>query len=94
MGRFGPSKDEVWRQLSQEIGAEFVEGGSWKGNKVQAHVKPWTITLDIYTVSTDKTPRHIHPDACPLREPRGFPIHDLSQGVLQRTGQAARDAGH
>ena len=29
MGWFGPSKDEVWRQLSQEIGAEFVEGGFW-----------------------------------------------------------------
>ncbi len=27
MGWFGPSKDEVWRQLSQEISAEFVEGG-------------------------------------------------------------------
>jgi hypothetical protein len=27
MGWFGPSKDEVWRQLSEEIGAEFVEGG-------------------------------------------------------------------
>ena len=42
MGWFGPSKDEVWRQLSQEIGAEFVEGGFWKGSKVQAHVGPWT----------------------------------------------------
>ena len=35
MGWFGPSKDEVWRQLSQELGAEFVDGGFWKGNKVQ-----------------------------------------------------------
>jgi hypothetical protein len=26
MGWFGPSKDEVWRQLSQEIGADFVDG--------------------------------------------------------------------
>src|SRR5690242_17315536 len=24
MGLFGPSKDEVWRRLSEEIGAEFV----------------------------------------------------------------------
>ncbi len=30
MGWFGTSKDEVWRQLSQEIGAEIVEGGIWK----------------------------------------------------------------
>ena len=47
MGWFGPSKDEVWRQLSEEIGAEFVEGGFWKGSKVQAHVGPWTVTLDL-----------------------------------------------
>ena len=46
MNWFGPSKDEVWRQLSEQIGAEFVDGGFWKGNKVQVHVKPWTINLD------------------------------------------------
>jgi hypothetical protein len=51
MGWFGPSKDEVWRQLSEEIGAEFVEGGMWNENKVQVHAKPWTITLDTYIVS-------------------------------------------
>ena len=53
MGWFGPSKDEVWRQLSQEIGAEFVEGGFWKGSKVQAHVGPWTVTLDMGTSDED-----------------------------------------
>jgi hypothetical protein len=52
MGWFGPSKEDVWRQLSNEIGAEFIGGGFWKGNKVEAHVAPWTITLDTYTVST------------------------------------------
>ena len=49
MGWFGPSKDEVWQQLSQEIGADFVEGGFWKGNKVQAACQ----TLDDH-------PRHLH----------------------------------
>ena len=52
---FGPSQDEVWRQLCGEIGAEFVEGGFWRGNKVQARVKEWTVTLDTYTVSTGET---------------------------------------
>jgi hypothetical protein len=37
MGWFGPGKRVVWRQLSREIGAEFVEGGLWKGVKVEAH---------------------------------------------------------
>ena len=55
MGLFGPSKDEVWRQLCEEIGAEFVKGGVWKGNKVQAQVGPWTITLDTYTIHNQHT---------------------------------------
>ncbi len=53
MGWFGPSKDEVWRQLSQEIGAEFVEGRYFKGSRVQAHVGPWTVTLDMGTSDED-----------------------------------------
>jgi hypothetical protein len=52
---FGPSKDEVWGQLSREIRADFVEGGFWRGSKVQAAVKEWTVTLDTYTVSTGKS---------------------------------------
>ena len=43
---FGPSREEIWRQLCQEIGAEYVEGGFWKGDKVQVHHghgrSPWT----------------------------------------------------
>jgi hypothetical protein len=52
---FGPSKEEVWRQLCQEIGADFVEGGFWKGDKVQTRVEDWIVTLDTYTVSAGKT---------------------------------------
>lgn len=52
---FGPSKDEVWKQLSDEIRADFVEGGFWRGSKVQARVKEWTITLDTFAVSNGKT---------------------------------------
>ena len=72
MGWFGPSKEEVWRQLSQEIGAEFVEGGFWKGSKVQAHVKPWTITLDTYTVSTGKSSVTYTRMRAPYINPEGF----------------------
>ena len=53
MGWFGPSKDEVWQQLSQDIGAEFVEGRFFKGSRVQAHVGPWTVTLDMGTSDKD-----------------------------------------
>ena len=87
MGWFGPSKDEVWRQLSQEMGAEFIDGGFWKGSKVQVHVKPWTITLDTYSESTRRIVCYLYPDACPVRQPRGLPIYDLPEGHIQRSGK-------
>ena len=52
---FGPSREEIWRQLCSEIGVQYVEGGFWKGDKVEAHMGQWTITLDTYTVSTGKS---------------------------------------
>ncbi len=33
MGMFGPSKKEVWKQLSQEIGAKYIEGSFLKGSR-------------------------------------------------------------
>ena len=54
---FGPSREEIWRQLCSEIGAQYVQGGFWKGDKVQAHCGQWTITLDTYTeTSHSSTP--------------------------------------
>jgi hypothetical protein len=52
---FGPSKEEIWRQLANETGADYVEGGFWKRGKVEAKHDQWTITLDTYAVSTGKT---------------------------------------
>ncbi len=51
---FGPSKAEIWRKLCAETGADFVQGGFWKGDKVQATHGEWTLTLDTFAVSTGK----------------------------------------
>jgi hypothetical protein len=51
---FGPNKKDVWKQLAEQLGADFVEGGFAKADKVQAHVKDWIVTLDTYVVSTGK----------------------------------------
>src|SRR5438445_4839987 len=51
---FGPSREEIWRQLSAEIGAEYVER-FWKGDKVEATHGEWTVTLDTCAVSTGRT---------------------------------------
>ena len=53
---FGPSRKEIWRQLSADIGATYVEGGFGKSDKVEAAHGEWTVTLDVFTqvVSTGK----------------------------------------
>jgi len=52
---FGPSKAEIWSQLSQEIGAEYKEDGFFKAGKVVLSHKQWEITLDTYTVHTNES---------------------------------------
>ena len=52
---FGPSKKEIWKQLSNQLGARYVEGGFAKADKVQVRVKDWIVTLDTFVVSTGKT---------------------------------------
>jgi hypothetical protein len=87
MGWFGPSKDEVWRRLSEEIGAEFVQGGLWKENKVQVHVKPWTITLDTYTVHTQHS-HIIHTRMrVPYTNPNGFRFSIYRKSVFSELGK-------
>jgi hypothetical protein len=52
---FGPPKDEVWKNLCAEIGADFIDGGFWKGDKVELRVADaWTVTLDVFSVLRGK----------------------------------------
>jgi hypothetical protein len=87
MGFFGPSKDEVWRQICQEIGAKFVEGGGWKGNKVQAVVGPWTVTLDTHTVSTGKSSVTYTRMRAPYINSEGFRFTIYRKGVFSGLGK-------
>ena len=87
MGWFGPSKDEVWRQLSEEIGAEFVEGGFWKGKKVQVHVKPWTITLDTHTESSGESSVTYTRMRAPYVNPEGFRFTIYRKGFFSDLGK-------
>ncbi|HEY7215898.1 MAG TPA: DUF3137 domain-containing protein [Thermoanaerobaculia bacterium] len=87
-GAFGPGREEAWKQLCAEIGADFVDGGFWKGDKVQAHVKNWTITLDTYTVSSG----HSHVTYTRMRAPfasnDGLRFHIYRKGIFSGLGKA------
>ena len=69
---FGPSKAEIWRQLCAATGADYVPGGFWKGDKVQAAHGEWTITLDTYAVSTGKVVVHFTRLRAPYVNPDRF----------------------
>jgi hypothetical protein len=91
MGFFGPSKDEVWQRLSEEIGADFVRGGFWKGGKVQARVGPWTVTLDLHTSHHQHGNHHSHTTYTRLRapyvNPEGFRFTVYRQGLFSGLGK-------
>jgi hypothetical protein len=87
MAWFGPSKDEIWRQLCEEIGAEIVDGGFWKGRKVQVHAKPWTITLDTYTESSGESHQTYTRIRAPYINPEGFRFTIYRKGFLSGLGK-------
>ena len=87
MGWFGPSKDEVWRQLSDEIGADFEGGGTWKGSLVRANLGPWTTTLDTFTVSDGKTSSTYTRMRAPYQNPSSFRFTIYRKGFFSGLGK-------
>lgn len=79
---FGPSRKEIWQQLSTEINAQYVEGGFWKGDKVQATHGGWTVTLDTYTVSNGKTTVVYTRMRAPYENPTDFRFTIYRKGLF------------
>jgi hypothetical protein len=77
---FGPSKAEIWRQLSAELGATYVDGGAWKGDKVLARHGEWTVTLDSYVESAGKFRVAYTRMRAPYVNPDGFRFTIYRQG--------------
>jgi hypothetical protein len=71
-GMFGPSRDEVWRQLSTEIQGRFIDGTWTKGSKVQAEHRDWTVTLDTFVVPAGKVYIPCTRMRVPFVNPSGF----------------------
>lgn len=69
---FGPSRNEIWRQLSADIGGTYVEGKIFKPPKVQATHGEWTVTLDTYTVHLNNVTIVCTRMRAPFVNPGGF----------------------
>ena len=84
---FGPSQKEIWRQLSAEMPADFVEGGFLKSDKVQATHGEWTVTLDKYVVSTGKVTVVYTRMRAPYVNPDGFRFRVYRKGLFSDLGK-------
>jgi hypothetical protein len=79
---FGPSKEEMWTQLSREIGAEFQKGGFFTEGKVVLSHHEWRITLDTYTVHTGKSHITYTRIRAPFVNPDGFRFNIYRKSVF------------
>ena len=84
---FGPSKKEIWRQLSAEINARFIEGGVWKADKVEATHDEWVVTLDTYAVSTGKAVIIFTRMRAPYVNSDGFRFNIYRRGFFSAAGK-------
>ena len=95
---FGPSREEVWRELGRQLGAQYVDGGFWKGDKVEAVHGPWIVTLDTHTVSHGHAHTTYTRLRAPYMNPEGFRFtvyrRNVFTGVATWLGMQDVAVGH
>lgn len=84
---FGPSQDEIWAKLSEELRGEFTKVGFWGGGKVEVTVGEWVLTLDTYTVSTGKSSVTYTRMRAPYVNADGFRFKVYREGLFSRVGK-------
>jgi len=84
---FGPSKEEIWRQLARRVEGRFVEGGFFGTDVVQVSTGDWIITLDTYTVSTGKSSTTFTRLRAPYVNPEGFFFKIYRSGFFSGLGK-------
>lgn len=84
---FGPSREKIWRQLCDEINANYVEGGFWGGARVEAKEGNWVITLDQFTRQAGNTPIHYTRIRAPYVNRDGFQFRIYRKGAFTEIGK-------
>jgi hypothetical protein len=88
MGIFGISRKEVWKQLSEEINANYIEGSFFKGPRIEYIHNNWTIYLDTYTVSTGKSSITYTRMRAPFINLKEFNFKIYRKGIGSNIGKA------
>lgn len=85
---FGPSRKEIWQQLSREMGGHFHEGGFFATSAVQARTGDWIVTLDTVTHGDGKTNQTYTRLRAPYFNPEGFRFEVYRASVFSGLGKA------
>ena len=80
--------EEIWRQLAGELQGQFVAGGFWKEDKVEARWEGWTITLDKYVDHGGKSHRAYTRLRAPYVNPDGFRFRIYRKSIFTGIGKA------
>ena len=95
---FGPSKAEIWRHLSTELGARYDAGGFLTSDMVRVAHGEWTLTLDIYVVTTGTVTVPYTRLRAPYVNPDGFRFVIYRRGffsdIAKRFGMQDVEVGH
>lgn len=51
-GLFGPSKEEIWTQIADDIGGEFIDAGFWATDVLIYKHQQWEVVLDTFARNT------------------------------------------
>ena len=85
---FGPSRKDIWQQLSGELGGQFHEGGLFTQSAVQARTDDWIITLDTFTSGDGKTNQTYTRLRAPYFNPEGFRFEIYRASIFSGLGKA------
>ena len=84
---FGPSKRDVWQQVSQAINAQYIDNGFFTVPKVVAKHQEWEITLDTHTVSSGKNSTTYTRIRAPYVSKNGFQFRIYREGFFSNIGK-------
>lgn len=84
---FGPSRAEVWHDLSRRIGGSYTKA-TWRAtDRVTVEHGPWTVTLDTYTMSAGHSHVPFTRFRAPFVESEGFRLKIYRSTVFSAIGK-------
>ncbi len=84
---FGPSKDEIWSQIADGIGGDYIDGGFWGRDALVYQHGEWTVVLDTYTVRSNNSSTTYTRMRAPFVNKDGLYFKIYREGVFSSVGK-------